>query len=345
MPIRVGIRNRHLPALLAALDGTRLSRTTACTVSLKRGISSGSSCAIPNHLACKFAQAALWTFKMEIKEFVGTYGVPHLGANIRRYKWLSWEGKEKEGAFGQFVGIKPTEGKFIHSDGNLSLFKTGASEFLVVATNLITDTFALGDKVRLEFYNLLGFDGLAADGSDDPAEVSGGIRSTTFMLTGGTVHIPVKWEGRYVHRRPSIYANWPTIQNPYLIDMVGQLEGLKVSGYRNLVSVLVDANGTIPTFVDPAEDKSCDEDKNKWPSISTTLNSAKFKGVFTLRYDRALDTYEIVLAHQDGTTDVLENVHVMDLSTIVADRIDDGTWKDVKTTLLKAAPKKKAVAA
>jgi hypothetical protein len=123
------------------------------------------------------------------------------------------------------------------------------------------------------------------------------------------------------------------------------MEGLKVSSYRNLVSVLVDSKATTPVFVDPPEDKSYDDDKTKWPSVTTSLHSAKFKGVFTLRYDRALDTYEIVLAHDGRQTEVLDNVHFTDLSTILAERIDDGSWKQVKTTLLKAAPKKKAVPA
>jgi hypothetical protein len=284
----------------------------------------------------------------DARTFVNTHGVAHLGKNIRRYKWTTFDGQAKEGMFGQLVNIKPHEGKFIHADEDWSLFKTAASEFMVIATSLLGgSTFNPEDKVLLKFHQTKDFDRLAADGSEDPSTPvgdGGGISSRSIMLTGAKVEFPVKWEGRYLQRNKGTTDTWTVLQNPYLQDMVKQLEDIRADRHRNLASVLVDAGATRPSFVDPTEENSYNEDKTLWPSITVSLNNTKFSGTFTLRYNRASDDYETVFAPDNGPVEVMETVYVTDLADIFLDKIEDGSWRNVRATLLKAAPKKRAVA-
>ena len=284
----------------------------------------------------------------DARSFVMTHGAPQLGKNIRRYKWTTIDGNAKEGMFGQAVDIKPHEGKFIHADEEWALFKTSASEFMVIATKLLGgSTFNLDDKVLLTFHKTKDFDGLAANGSDDPSLPVGdgsGISSRSILLTGAKVEFPVKWEGRYLQRNKSVTDTWVVLQNPYLRDMVQQLEDIRSDRHRTLACILVDAGAGRPAFVDPTEENSYNEDKTLWPSITVSLHNSKFRGLFTLRYNRASDDYETVFAHENGPVEVIDTVYVSDLASILVDKIEDDAWRKVKATLLKAAPKKRVVA-
>lgn len=267
----------------------------------------------------------------------------HLGSNIRKYTFRVWLGQPKENALGGLSFLSPCEGKVVEIADGLVLIKESANKFCAVARDLLTVPVELDSKVKLTFYDLRGFDGLKSDGSDDPAE--NGCRS--FMLTGSKTLMPALWEdrGRLVNRTKGVTSTWATIQNPYLRDLIKQMEGIQVdrSSGRNLVNILVDANGTTPIFIDPPEEASCSEDKQKWPGIITMMNSAKFRGQAAIRYDRGADTYEIELTPNLGESQTFDSVHFEDLEPILKREIDDGSWQNVKVEILKAAPKKRVL--
>ena len=262
----------------------------------------------------------------------------HLGANIRGYKWLTWLGAPKENSFGGLSFIRPQEGKVVDMDDDLVLIKTKPSEFCVVAKDLLAMPVELNSNVKLTFYDLRDFDGRKSDGSEDPSE--DGCRS--MMLTGAKTYFPVIWEGRYPRRAKAVKANWtPIHNNPYLQDLIQQMEGISAGKGRNLVNVLVDAKGSNPVFFDPPEDESCHEDHSKWPSITTTVNSGKFSGQVVIRYDRAADDYEIILTPNEGAEIAHTRVYFDDLEPTLVEAIEDGSWQQIKVEVLKAAPKVK----
>jgi hypothetical protein len=269
----------------------------------------------------------------------------HLGSNIRKYTFRSWLGQPKENMLGGLSFLNPSEGKVVEIEDGLVLIKESASKFCTVAKDLLTVPVELDSKVKLTFYDLRGFDGLKSDGSDDPAEC--GCRS--FMLTGAKTVMPALWEdrGSWVNRTKAVTASWTSIQNPYLQDLIKQMEGIRVdrSSGRNLVNILVDANGTTPIFIDPPEEDSCSVDKQNWPAIITTVNSAKFRGQVAIRYDRGADTYEIELTPNLGESQTFDTVHFDDLEPILTREIEDGSWQNVKVEILKAAPKKRVLEA
>ncbi|ABD72062.1 conserved hypothetical protein (plasmid) [Rhodoferax ferrireducens T118] len=267
----------------------------------------------------------------------------HLGSNIRQYTWRTWLGQPKVNSLGGLSFLQAAEGKVVEMDDDLILVKTSAKEFCIVAKDLLNAPVEVEAKVKLTFYDLRDFDGLKSDGSDDPS--TGGCKS--FMLTGAKTLLPAIWEerGEWSNRAKAVTASWTTIQNPYLRDLIKQLEGTYADSCRgrNLVNVLVDANGTTPIFIDPSEAKSCSEDKEKWPAIITTVNSAKFRGRVAIRYDRGADTYEIELTPNLGEARLFGMVHFDDLQPILVGQIEDDSWQSVNVEILKAAPKKKRV--
>lgn len=276
----------------------------------------------------------------DTRQWVQDRAPAHFGSNIRRYKWTTWIGQPKANMLGGLSFLGQKEGKVVDMDDDLVLLKTAPSEVCVVAKDLLTIPVELDCKVKLSFYDLRDFDGLKSDGSEDPADHSG---CKSYMLTGAKTLMPAIWGERGEWSRKTVKSGWTAIQNPYLQDLIEQMERISVGAGRNLVNVLVDANGTTPTYIDPPEEHSAHEDNQQWPAILTTVNSAKFRGDVAIRYNRGADTYEVEFTPNLGEKQLFDNVLVCDLQTVLVEGIEDGSWQNVKVEVLKAAPKKKRV--
>ena len=269
-----------------------------------------------------------------IKSVIG----PYVGAR-QGCSWSAYLGQAQTNSLGGITYLSPCEGKVLEIGEEFTLLKITLKRFLVVANALLDKPVNVGDKVALKFYGLKRFDGTAADGADDPAV--GNVHS--FSLTGAQTLFPVKWPGRYLGINEKFKDNYTEIQNPYLRDMIKQLEDIPANGgLRKLANILVDANATHLTFNDPTEEMSADDA----PAINLMVKSAKFEGGLQIAYDRASDTYTITLQPTDSgqAPTVLENVHFCDLGEVLIDRIDDGAWLLAKVTLVSAAPKKRVQA-
>ena len=236
--------------------------------------------------------------------------------------------------------LSPCEGKVLEIGEDFTLVKVTLKRYQVIANNLLDKPVHVGDKVALTFYKLKRFDGTAADGADDAAV--GNIHS--FALTGAATLFPVTWPGRYLGINEKFKGSYTEIQNPYLRDLIEQMENLPVNGgLRTVVNVLVDANGSNLTFNDPPEEKSAEDA----PAIKLQVKTTKFEGGLQIGYDRASDTFTITLQPSDSSQmpTVLENVYFDDVGNVLIDNIDDGAWLLAKVTLISAAPKKRALVA
>ena len=161
-------------------------------------------------------QARIW-----IKTVVGN----HLGRNIRTFKFVTYTGETSHNQLGGVSSLLPAEGKVVEQGEDFTLIKTGPGSFTIVVSKLLSEPVTLEDKVAVSFYKLRRFDGTAADGSDDSSV--DGIR--TVMLTGAETRFPVTWEGRYLGINERFGASYTAIQNPYLRDMITQMEREKVT--------------------------------------------------------------------------------------------------------------------
>lgn len=262
----------------------------------------------------------------------------HIGSNITKYNWRLWIGQPKANMLGGNSYLSPSSGKVVDISPEFTLVKTKPSAFDVIATALLDREVSIGQTVALQFYQLRDFNGLNSDGSEDPV-APGQFRS--MMLTGAKTLVPVMWNGRHHNRSELVIEKWPTIQNRYLIDLVKLLEEFPAAGGRNLVNVLVDANGEAPTFVDPPEAHSANEDYTQWPGLMCKTNSAKFTGTVAIRYNRGSDTYDVEFTPNTGEPTRLDWIHFDDMHNVLVDQLEDGGWANVKVQVLKQAPKKK----
>lgn len=278
------------------------------------------------------------TLKTKAQEFLNLNVLANLPANARRYTWRNYLGEDNYNTLGGVSYLAPCEGTVVARDNEFTLVKTGRTSFDVISTHLLSTQVNVGDKLAIKYHQLRRFDGTLADGSEDPAV--NGCRS--FSLTGAFATFPVTWENRYLGVAEKLADTYQVIQNPYLRDLIMQIEQLSVSMgvARKLVSVLIDAGASKLTFVDPTEAQSCDIP----PAIAMHFAKAKFAdgqpGDFRIEYDRAMDTYTVIKASA-GIVEKMQNVHFPDLPEVIVDALDDGTWAKAQVTVLKRAPVKR----
>lgn len=276
------------------------------------------------------------TLKDQARKWIQTVVANHLGRNIRTFKFVAYTGETSHNQLGSVSYLMPAEGKVVEQGEDFTLIKTGPGSFTIVVSQLLSEPVALKDKVAVTFYKQRRFDGTAADGSDDSA-VDG---CRTVMLTGVETRFPATWEGRYLGINERHSASYTDIQNPYLRDMITQMEREKVDGgLRYIVNVLVDAGATNLTFTDPVQEESVAAP----PGMAAQIANSKFTGSVFVGYDRGADTYFIDLtAGEGGDTHRIDDVHFNELGDRLIEAIDDREWLKAKVVITKKAPKKKA---
>lgn len=275
------------------------------------------------------------SLKEKARDWIKTVVAPHIGKNIRSFKWSTYTGEMGHNQLGGVIFLQPAEGKVVEKDDEFTLIKTGPANFTVIVTGLLSDPVTVEDKVTVKFYQPRRFDGTAADGSEDPSTNG----SRTIMLTGVKTLFPAKWEGRYLCINERHAATYTEIQNPYLRDMLEQMEAMPVDGgLRHAVNVLVDAGAQDLQFIDPSEADSVDTP----PGLSMRIANGKFAGTLYLGYDRGADTYFLELTRADGSDKRrLDDIHFNELGPRLIEEIDDREWLKARVTITKKAPKKK----
>lgn len=281
-------------------------------------------------------QADLW-----IRAIVGR----HLASNIRSYKWMSYLGETRTNSLGGINYLLPTKGTIVDRNGQFTLVKTSPSQFCIVLNSLLADAQTsaplaadIGDKVAMTFYTLRRWDGTAADGTEDPAEGY----SRTMMLTGKKTYFPVRWEGRYLCINERFADSYREIRNPYLQDMIRQLEDAPVNGgIRRAVNVLIDAGGTDLDFVDPPEAKSVETP----PAIRVRFANSKLTGTLEIFYDRPADLYGLRITRDadPASPEVIDDIGFEELPDALQVAVCEDKFLNAKVTVVKKAPRKRAV--
>jgi hypothetical protein len=279
------------------------------------------------------------SLKDSARDWVKSVVNKHLGSNIRQWQSTTYVGELRHNMYGGVAYLPPLQGTVVDESEQFTLVKLSANKFCVILSALLSEPVAIGSKIAVKFYQLRRFDGSLADGGEDP-HVDG---CHTFALTGAETFFPVQWEDRYLGINKKFKHTYREIQNPYLRDLITQMEKIPVNGgMRRIVNVLVDAGAKDLDFVDPPEEKSAETP----PAVLATVETQKFTGRVEIAYDRASDTYELRLAPADGgDAEAMTGIHFDELGDALQTAIDDETWMQAKVTVLKAARKPKAEAA
>jgi len=241
----------------------------------------------------------------------------HVPNNVRRFKFRIHDDKPAVSTLGFPIDPKPFQGKVIALTDEAVVVKLGRAEFAVLDRELVTVVPAIGTTVAVAPYARRRFDGLRVDTPDEEKHYTAdGMAYTTrtVILGGNPVKLPVS-EPRCLE----------------LADLIEQIEKLPApDGFRRITHLLVDAGARDFETVDPAP---YDIIKTP-PAILFTVDSAKFKGRVTVRYDRGADLYAVELRQNGELVASNDEVYFDTLGNVLEDLIDDGQWRRIRIDVL-----------
>ncbi|WP_375335449.1 hypothetical protein [Burkholderia pseudomallei] len=100
--------------------------------------------------------------------------------------------------------------------------------------------------------------------------------------------------------------------------------------FRRISHLLVDACARDFVCVDPEPDDTTP------PSIAFAVDTAKFSGQVTIRYDYGMDLYVVELHRDSELIERVEDVSVDMLGEVLGRLIDDGCWRQVRVNVLRS---------
>jgi len=237
---------------------------------------------------------------------------PHVPRNARGFNYRVVDGLPQPSMLGIVFDPKPFDGKVVALTDEAIIVKTARTQFAVIDRELASIVPAEGAKVSVRPYARRRFDGLRADTPEERTEIDSDGTShtvTSHIFGAAPARLPV-----------------PKPQCLELAQLIEQMESLPApDGFRKITHLLVDANARDFTCVDP---KPADIIHTP-PAINFTVSTAKFAGQVSVLYDRGADVYVVEL-HQNGELIVRrDEVYFDDLGAVLADLIDDGTWRQI----------------
>lgn len=246
--------------------------------------------------------------------------LPHVPRNSRGFKYRVFDGiPDNRNSLGFIIDPVPCEGKVIEILDDFFLVKIKRTAFCVVAKSLATCLPSVGDTVRITPYARRHFDGQRIDApTKETRTLPDGTEFTTEtrVLGGETTRLPVA--------EPKC---------PELAALKQQIEIMPApDGFRTVAHLLVDANAQQFSMLDPAPDEII----RTPPTIRCHVKTTRFEGWLSIIYDRAMDTYVIEFHQADQRIERIDDVYFDDLGQRLADRIDDGLWRQIKVDILKS---------
>jgi hypothetical protein len=106
--------------------------------------------------------------------------------------------------------------------------------------------------------------------------------------------------------------------------------------FRRISHLLVDAGARDFVCVDPKPEDIIATP----PSITFSVDTAKFSGQVTILYDRSLDLYVIQLLDDDEMADCVDAVSFDRLGEALERLIDDGRWRQIRIDVLARSSRK-----
>jgi hypothetical protein len=272
--------------------------------------------------------------KQQADEWIRTVARQHLGANIRRFTWNGYYGQKAIGALlGTQSDFKPVTGTAVAENDDFVLLKLSPNDFFGVSKGLLSEPVAVGSKVQVTPYARRRFDGQPLYAPTKVEQGEAGCTISTYIIGESKSYIPVDKE---------------SIVCQELKDMIDVIERERADELRTVAQVLVDAGAWMetPTVRDVLEEEDIID---KPPTVTFRVSSTKADGRISVIYDRAMDSFDLVLMDLDGKELVRQdNIYITpegpsELGAATMSMVDDGLWRIAKVEVLKKAKQVKAV--
>jgi len=249
----------------------------------------------------------------------------HVPRNARGFNYRVVDGLPQPSMLGIAFDPKPFDGKVVALTDEAIIVKTARTQFAVIDRSLASVVPDEGAKVSVRPYARRRFDGLRADTPEERTEIGSDGKAytyTTQILGAAPAKLPV-----------------PKPQCLELAQLIEQMENLPApDGFRKITHLLVDANARDFSLVDP---KPADIIRTP-PAINFTVSTKKFEGQVSVLYDRRADVYVVELRRDAELVERRDEVYFDDLGAVLAELIDDGTWRQIVVDVLDRKPARAA---
>jgi hypothetical protein len=258
----------------------------------------------------------------------------HIPSNARRYTsrlYLAQRSIAKD--YGFQIDISPMEGKIVEENEEFILMKVGRTEFFVALKSALEFVPEVGSTCRITPYARKRFDG---ERLDKPVSVDAGdgfIR-TSFILGEYRSYLPIDKQA---------------IICKELVDTIEVIENERADEIRTIAQVLIDA-GALKEPVFFQDVTAAEEIIAKPPTVRFRVATTKFDGYLSIVYDRAMDSFRILLQDRDLKKWLEERNQFITitgpsaLGQKIIELVDDGQWKIAPVEVLKKAPRQRAEA-
>lgn len=257
----------------------------------------------------------------------------HIPSNAWRYTsrlYLAQRSIAKD--YGFQIDISPMEGKIVEENEEFILMKVGRTEFFVALKSALEFVPEVGSTCRITPYARKRFDGERLDKPDVVTE--NGIVTTRAILGEYRSYLPIDKK---------------TVSCTELVDLIEVIENERADDIRTIAQVLIDAGALKePVFFQDVKDP--EEIISKPPTVRFRVATTKFQGYLSIVYDRAMDSFSIVLQDRDMNKSLEEPHQFITveghsvLGQKIIDLVDDGEWKIAPVEILKKAPRQRAEA-
>ncbi|MBF4067520.1 GTPase [Burkholderia pseudomallei] len=242
---------------------------------------------------------------------------PFLPRNVRSFNYRIYDDHPAVSALGFVIDPQPFEGKVIAKTTHAIIVQTARTQFAVVDRHLVSNDPDEGAQVAVTPYARHHFDGTRLDAPVEEARQTTDGQTYTVqsvILGGSTSKLPV-----------------PKPRCVELAALIEQLEQLPAPDrFRRISHLLVDACARDFVCVDPEPDDTTP------PSIAFAVDTAKFSGQVTIRYDYGMDLYVVELHRDSELIERVEDVSVDMLGEVLGRLIDDGCWRQVRVNVLRS---------
>ncbi|ONA42931.1 hypothetical protein [Burkholderia pseudomallei] len=249
---------------------------------------------------------------------------PFLPRNVRSFNYRIYDDQPAVSAMGFVIDPQPFEGKVVAKTDHAIIVQIARAQFAVVDRHLANNDPEEGAKITVTPYARHHFDGTRLDAPvEETRQTTDGQTYTvqSVILGGSTTSLPV-----------------PKPQCPELAALIEQLEQLPAPDrFRRISHLLVDAGACEFVSVDPEPDDTTP------PSIAFSVDTAKFSGQVTIRYDYGMDLYVIELRRDSKLIERVEEISFDMLGEMLERLIDDGHWRQIRIDVL-AQPSRKRCA-
>jgi len=194
---------------------------------------------------------------------------------------------------------------------------SGMHQFEIVDRAQVTMTPPIGDYVEVAPYSRRNFDGTFVRilKLGEAMAIAETLPASKILSYDGNIELPIQAK-----------------HSDDLAGLILQLEMLPApDGFRSIAHLLVDAGASDFELNDPDEHSKY----RSSPSISFSVKTNKYHGRVQITYDRGRDYYIFELYNDGQIVEQITDVCWEDLADILADKVDDGEWRQIKITPIK----------